>query len=417
MFVTTLEAIRSTTSKRTAYISGILALLAVAIVVKAVWFAQVGLGQGRELIDFTAFYITAKLVWLGTVDQAYQFARLIVIQREVSGGRDGFMPWTYPPQFSLLLAPFALIPVGIAYLLFAGSTLTLYLATLRRLAGDNFVLVLMIFFPTIGTTLACGQNGLLTAGLIGTVCLFFEKRPALAGAALGLMIIKPHLAVAFAVYAVLRRSWIVVMTAAAVVLISSAICTAVFGVDIWSAFLQSVRDSSAFLEHGNYPMHRMISIYAALRTAGLSASAAFVAQGVVAVLALAMVLIAAYRPMPARERLGLVAIVSVCISPYAYDYDFLIFSVGLALLLPALLASARQWERGIIYALPIPIGAFGYLQATQMASSHNGEQALSTFSIGGFAIIPLIALIVGIVLLRSSGTEAVSGSTVRCASA
>ncbi|MDH2385651.1 glycosyltransferase family 87 protein [Bradyrhizobium sp. CER78] len=417
MFPTTLEAIRSTTSKRTAYISGILALLAVAIVFKAVWLARLGLGHGRDLVDFNAFYITAKLVWLGTVDQAYQFAKLIVIQREVSGGRDGFMPWTYPPQFSLLLAPFALIPVGIAYLLFVASTLTLYLAVLRRLAGDNFVLVLIVFFPTIGITLACGQNSLLTAALIGMVCLFFQERPILAGTALGLMIIKPHLAIAFAVYAVLRRSWIVVMTAAAVVLISSAICTAVFGVEIWSAFLQSVRDSSVFLEHGNYPMHRMISIYAALRTAGLSASAAFVAQGVAAVLALAVVLIAAYRPMPARERFGLVAIVSVCISPYAYDYDFLIFSVGLALLLPALLASAREWERGIIYALPIPIGAFGYLQAMQMASSYNGEQALSTFSIGGFAIIPLIALIVGIVLLRSSGTEAVSEPTVRCASA
>ena len=164
-------------------------------------------------------------------------------------------------------------------------------------------------------------------------------------------------------------------------------------------------------------MHRMISIYAASRTAGTSASAAFVAQGAVAVLALAVVLIAAFRAIPARERPGLVVIMSVCISPYAYDYDFLIFSVGLALLLPALLASAREWERGIIYALPIPIGAFGYLQATQMASSHNGEQALGTLSIGGFAIVPLIALIVGIVLLRSSRAEAINEASVRCASA
>ena len=81
MFATTLEAIRSTTSKRTAYIRGILALLTIAIVFKAVWLAQVGLGHGRELVDFAAFYITAKLVWLGTVDQAYQFAKLIVIHR------------------------------------------------------------------------------------------------------------------------------------------------------------------------------------------------------------------------------------------------------------------------------------------------------------------------------------------------
>ncbi|NEU99810.1 glycosyltransferase family 87 protein, partial [Bradyrhizobium uaiense] len=306
---------------------------------------------------------------------------------------------------------------GIAYLMFAATTLALYLAVLRRIAGSQFVLVLIIFFPTIGITLACGQNGLLTAALIGMTCLFFEDRPLLAGAALGLMIIKPHLAVAFAAYAVLRRSWIVVITAAAIVLISSAICTATFGVEIWSAFLQSVRDSSAFLEQGNYPMHRMISIYAALRTLGLPALASLVGQGVVAALALAVVVIAVYRRMPARESLGLVAVVSVCISPYAYDYDFLIFSIGLALLLPALLASARAWERGIIYALPIPIGAVGYLQAMQMATSVDGKQALAALSIGGFATIPLVALIVGIVLLRSSRTEAIAEAGVRCASA
>ena len=65
MFATTLETIQSTESKRAAYTRGILALLAIAVVLKAVWLWQVGLGHGRELVDFAAFYITAKLVWLG----------------------------------------------------------------------------------------------------------------------------------------------------------------------------------------------------------------------------------------------------------------------------------------------------------------------------------------------------------------
>lgn len=406
MFATTLETIQSTASKRSAYVRGIFALLAIAIVLKTAWFSRLGLGQDRELVDFDAFYIVAKLVWQGTVDQAYQFAKLLVIQREASGGHDSLMPWTYPPQFSLLMAPFALIPVGVAYLLFATSTLALYLAVLRRIAGSQFVLVLIVFFPTIGITLACGQNGFLTAALIGLVCLYFEERPVVAGAALGLMIIKPHLAIAFAVYAVLRRSWIVVGTAAAVVLASSALCTAVFGTQIWSALLQSVRDSSAFLEQGYYPLYRMISGYAALRTAGLSALGAFLGQGVVAVLALGIVLIAVYRKIPVRESLGLTAIISPCISPYAYDYDFLIFGIGLAMLLPSLLANAREWERDVIYFLPIPIGALGYLRAEQMATSHKDMQWLDVLSIGAFMIIPLIGLIVGILLVRRSNTEA-----------
>lgn len=404
MFATTLETIQSTASKRVAYTRSILTLLAIAIAIKAIWFARLGFGHDRELVDFDAFYIAAQRVWFGDLDQIYDFTKLIVIQREAYGAHDSFMPWTYPPQFSLLLAPFALIPVGVAYLLFTTSTLMVYLAVLRRIAGDHFVLVLIVFFPTIGITLACGQNGFLTGALIGLVCLFFEKRPILAGVALGFIIIKPHFAIAFALYALLRRAWIVVFTASAVVLVSSAVCTAVFGPQIWAALLQSVRDSSTFLMHGYYPLLRMISAYAALRTAGLSAEGAFLGQACVTALALGVVLISACRKMPARESLGLTAIVSVCISPYAYDYDFLIFAIGLALLLPTLLTNASEWERGVIYALPIPIGLFGYLRAIQIGTSHTKTTWLDILSIGGFAIVPLIAIIAGI-LLRNSGAE------------
>ena len=56
---------------------------------------------------------------------------------DADGGRrgaTGFMPWTYPPQYDLLLAPFAFLPVGVGYLLFTAATLALYLVTLRAIA-------------------------------------------------------------------------------------------------------------------------------------------------------------------------------------------------------------------------------------------------------------------------------------------
>jgi hypothetical protein len=353
------------------------------------------------LVDFDAFHLIAERVWLGDVDQAYQFVKLINMQSEVSSGVTSFMPWTYPPQFSLFLAPLALVPTGVAYFLFIAATLAFYLVVLRSIAGCNFVLLLIILFPAMAITMACGQNGFLMAGLFGLVCLLLEERPILAGLALGLMIIKPHLAVAIGAYCILRRCWIVVMTAGAVVLISSALCTAVFGVKIWTGLLQSVRDSSAFLEQGYYPLYRMISFYAALRTAGLSAWAAFLGQGLVAILALGMVALALYRRMPTHLSLGLTAMLSVCVSPYAYDYDFLIFGIGLALLLPDLHKAAREGERGIIYAVPMLIGAYGTLQSSRLGTSYSEIQYLNLISIGGFAVVSLIALIFTILLRRS----------------
>jgi hypothetical protein len=127
MFAKALEDIQSSGPKQAIYIRCILATLAISVAVKALWFAKAGVvWHDRNLVDFDAFHIVAQRVWLGDVDQAYQFAKLITMQREASGGSDSFMPWTYPPQFSLLIAPVAFIPTSVAYILFTGVTLVFF---------------------------------------------------------------------------------------------------------------------------------------------------------------------------------------------------------------------------------------------------------------------------------------------------
>jgi Glycosyltransferase family 87 len=404
MLAKTLETIQSSAPKQAIYTRLVFAALAIGVALKAIWFARLGVWHHRNLVDFDAFYIIAQRVWLGDADQAYQFAKLINMQREASGGADSFMPWTYPPQFNLLLAPLALIPTGLAYFLFTAGTLAFYLIVLRSIAASQLALILILLFPAMQTTMACGQNGFLTAGLIGLVCLFIEKRQIPAGLALGLMIIKPHLAIAFAAYSILRRRWTVVMTAGAVVLTSSLVCSAVFGLQIWTGLYQSVHDSAIFLERGYYPLYRMISFYAALRTVGLPAWAAFLGQGVVAALALGIIAIALYRGFSTRSSLGLTAMVSISISPYTYDYDFLIFGIGLALLLPELKNIARESERAIIYTAPMIIGAYGNLQSFRLGTSHTDVQYLDVLSIGGFAVTALIAMIF-MILLRGANRD------------
>jgi hypothetical protein len=192
------------------------------------------------------------------------------------------------------------------------------------------------------------------------------------------------------------------MTAGAVVLTSSLVCTAIFGFQIWTGLLQSVRDSAVFLERAYYPLFRMISFYAALRTAGLSAWGAFIGQAIVAALALGIIVIALYRKFPARSSLGLTAMVSISISPYSYDYDFPIFGIGLALLLPELQRLARQGERAAIYIAPMIIGAYGNLQSFRLETSLGDVEQLDVLSISGFVLTALTALIF-MILLRDAG--------------
>ncbi|MDA9400139.1 hypothetical protein XH79_15515 [Bradyrhizobium sp. CCBAU 45389] len=398
-----MEGVQFSPSKRATYLRLVLAALAAVIAFKTFWFARWGGWTDRELADFDAFHIVAQRVWRGDVDQVYHFGALLKMQMEAAGGTTGFMPWTYPPQYGLLLAPFALLPVGVAYLLFTTATLALYLAVLRTISGANFALALVILFPALVITIGSGQNGFLTGALIALVCLNLERRPLLAGLALGAMVIKPHLAIVVGVYLLATRRWVALATAAVVVLASSLLCTLLFGWQIWAAWLGAIRESASYLEQGSYPLYRMISTYAALSKAGLPASIAFWGQVTVAGLALLAVLVGTARGTSSRFALGITVMLSVMISPYAYDYDLPMLGIGLALILPDLAGLASPRERSWMYGLILLAGAYGLLQSARLAAQVDPSRHF-TPAIGGFALMALLLLLLK--LLWSRGQPA-----------
>lgn len=406
MLTRTLERIQASPARRAAYGGAILLMLAVMLVLKALRFKESGFWYGSQAPDFAAFHIVAQRVWHGDVELTYQFAAFMKMQLEASGGTNGFMPWTYPPQFDLLIAPLAFLPGWAAYALFTTVTLVTYILTLRAIARRHFAQVLIVLFPAIAVTLACGQNGFLTGTLMGLLCLHAERRPVLAGIALGTMVIKPHLAIAAGVYMLLTRRWTVILSAATVVAASSLLCTLVFGPHIWLAWMDGIKEAAGFLEEGRYPLFRMISAYAALYKAGF-AGWAFWGQTVVAVLAVAAVALGVARAPSRRFTLGVVAMTSVMISPYAYDYDLPIVGIGLALMLPGLATLATPRERDILYGLVLLAGAYGLLQSARLAAQHVMEDDLERYTtpaVAGIALIAVLALLLRLLLRVSRPT-------------
>ncbi|MGY8661491.1 glycosyltransferase family 87 protein [Bradyrhizobium sp. UFLA05-109] len=387
MLAEALEQIQSSPSRRAIYVRVILAALAAIVIVKTFWFARIGPWHFRELADFDAFHIVAQRVWLGDVGEVYRLATFGKMQADVAGGTTGVMPWTYPPQFDLLLAPLALLPVGAAYLMFTALTLALYLVALWAIAREKLAQVLIISFPALVVTIGCGQNGFLTGALIGLFCLTLQKRAVLAGLALGAMVIKPHLAVAAAVYLLVTRRWTAITAAAAVVLVSSLVCTLIFGPQIWAALVASVRESASYLDQGFYQLFRMISAYAALHTAGIPATGAIWGQIAVATFALLAVVLSALRGPSPGFALAVTAMASVMISPYAYDYDLPMLGIGLALALPDLDHIASTRERSAMYGLILLAGAYGLALSTQAS----GQQAAPAMA--GFALMAVLALL------------------------
>ena len=123
MLTATFEQIQASPRRRMIYVCVILALLVAVLAFKTLRFFEGGLWYGNQTADFAAFHIVAQRIWLGDLDLTYQFASFTKMQMAAAGGTAGVMPWTYPPQFDLLVAPLAFLPGWAAYFLFTTITL------------------------------------------------------------------------------------------------------------------------------------------------------------------------------------------------------------------------------------------------------------------------------------------------------
>jgi hypothetical protein len=345
----------------------------------AILFAD---GPG-PLSDFDLFYGSARAIVAGDAARLYDEAWFNAWQQRLFGGGIGGI-WTYPPPYVALIAPLALVPRPLAMLLFTMGTLVAYLLVVRRLAGAWLGLTLLLLTPLLMSVVILGQNGLLTGTLTGLAVIGLTEQRRWAGVPLGLMIIKPHLAAGLAVNRLVARDGATVLTAALTVALAAAAATLALGSGIWPAFLAAVAHTSARLAGDGFPLYRMVSVYTAARTLGAAPAVATAAQGVMAVLALAAIVVA-QRRLPLRQGLGIACLAGLMISPYAFDYDLPVAGIGLVLLLPALARHGRLAELLLAYA--------AFLLAACWGSTVNHGPGLSPLAAGGLAMPVLLALV------------------------
>lgn len=311
--------------------------------------ADRGLAHKRILNDYDDFYVVGQMYRQGNILSAYQNDRLLVAQQRFTGAHN-FMPWAYPPQLTAMVPLLPVLGMGQGFALFIGGTLILFLFAIQRLAGPYAGAGLLAVYPAAILNARLGQNGFLTAALVGFFLLAFRaRRQSGAGFPLGLMVIKPHLGVAMGLVALLDRRWRLLAVAMGVVAATSLLATLVLGVAVWPAFLGGVHEAGGFLRQGRYPLYRMSSVYAGVRSFGAGADLAFVVHFLVALCAIAVVALAYVRRWPVNRLLATVATAGIFISPYNYDYDLICLSLATALILPELLERMNVVELVCFY--------------------------------------------------------------------
>jgi hypothetical protein len=305
----------------------------------------------------------------------------------------------------------ALLPYPLALALWQGASFALYLAVIaailqpiRREHGAIARLWLPVAaaFPAVFINLGHGQNGFLTAGLLGAALLALPRRPAFSGILFGLLAYKPQFGLLIPVALLVSGQWRAMIAAGITVIALAAAATFAFGTEAWWAFAASTETSrKLLLEQGDVGFEKLQSAFAAIRLWGGSIALAYFVQGAVSVAAISGV---AWMWRTSRDRelkAALLMIATLLASPHALDYDLVILGPAIAFVAASSRSNgfrdfdisvlAAAWiaplaTRGIAGATGVPLGLIAIVALYALTMRHAmRDRAQSAISSQGIA--------------------------------
>jgi len=317
--------------------------------------------------DFITYWAASHLGLSGRPEAAYDVLALSQAERLAVPASHSVFAWYYPPPFYLLVLPLALLPYLLAYFAFMLTTLACYVLALRRIIAGRIAWWCLAASAGVWVNLSQGQNGFLTAAVAGTALLSLERRPVLAGVLIGMLAIKPHLALLFPVALLAVGAWRTFWVAGAVAAALMGLGTAVLGVATLEACLASLDLARRLLEAGALPWYKMPTVFAFLRMLGVPSALAYAGHAMLAVAATAAVWIVWRRSQSWALRNAALMTATLMISPYLFDYDLAWLAFPIAWLTVAGLRDGwLRGEREVLVAawlLPVLVAPLAKLAA------------------------------------------------------
>jgi arabinofuranan 3-O-arabinosyltransferase len=307
--------------------------------------------------DFVNVWSAGRLVLDGHPAWAYDWDIQKRIQVDLLGQTFiGNFAWHYPPPFLFVAAFLAQFPYAVAFIGWASVSLVPYLMAMRAIVGRPFGWMLAAAFPVVLTNTLVGQNGFLTASLIGGMLYLLPTRPILSGICLGLLSYKPQYGLLFPIVLIAASQWTVFVTAGIVAAAIAAVSWLAFGTESWQAFVHWMpMFSQAFLTEGRAPWGKMQSIFALVRYFGGSESLGWALQWTM-IVAVVTVLVWVWR---SRVRYSLKAAAlatgTLLVTPYLFLYDVMVLAIAVAFLVRIGLSDGFR-----SYELPA-LGAMAFL--------------------------------------------------------
>jgi arabinofuranan 3-O-arabinosyltransferase len=299
--------------------------------------------------DFICPWLAGVQALHGDTALLYDPVEFAKIQEALVGPKDYFYPnWPYPPTFFFVLIPFALLPYAYAFIAWDVATLTSCIAVVYLIVRRSPAIALTIASPFTAWTFFAGQNGFLWASLLGASLLLLERRPVLAGIAIGCLTWKPQFGILLPVALVAANQWRAVASAAVTAVLLAVASLAAFGRAVWEAFPRELAaQSSEVLVAGGHahaiPDWGYIqTVYGLVRTLGGSAAAAWSAQGATAVVVAIIVWLVWRSSARYALKAATLSAAALIATPYAFATDLA------AIVIPAAFLAKDQIRYGVL---------------------------------------------------------------------
>jgi len=315
-------------------------VMAYAVAVLLAW----GLNRGEWVIsqdgslsdiDFCWIWVSGKFAASSNPASIYDYAVFSAAQASLVGPHTGNIPpyhFLYPPTLLFFTYPLGLISYLTAFSAWVVATLLLYQAAVYATISRPAALITAVTPAAVVKNIQLGQNGFLTAALIGCSLAFMERRPWISGIFLGLLTYKPQYGVLFPLALLVSRNWRAFGSAVATSMILGVAAVIAFGYQGWPPFIHSLLDRDAGLSPDAEVELKLQSVYGLLHWAGVSAWISWTAHLTVAAIVVATVCAAWTKPIPYPLKAAILCIASVTVTPYVLAYDLCILSIAVAFL-------------------------------------------------------------------------------------
>jgi hypothetical protein len=303
-------------------------------------------------VDFLSYWAAGKLALDGHAALAYDIAVHKSVE-QAAAPIAGLLPFPYPPLFLLFVSPFGLLPFWISFPAWIAVTGIAYVLAVRRFCPLPYALA----HPSVLSNSLIGQNAFLTSAIFIGGAELLARRPYIAGAILGLLVMKPQLAILLPVAMLAGREWKAIFAASVSVSASLLFALVIFGPAAYQGFFQILPLYAEAMQASRWPWGEIASTFALLRKLGIAETTALIVHGIVA-LGAAVVTARAWW-LRLDERVPILASAAMLIPPYVFTYDGLLLVSPLTFLITRghqLWASTIVW---LLCLLPVA-GYFGF---------------------------------------------------------